>query len=59
MLRRGTRTLDKLDKIKRKDKVERKRRLREDPLPNSPYLSDSVDLSALLNLSDFDPDPSF
>ncbi len=59
MLRRGVATLDELDRVEAVEAEERERLNREVPPPFGPFISDAVDLSQVLGLDDFDPDPSF
>ncbi len=59
MLRRGVTTLDELDRVEATKAKERERLNREVSPPFSPFISDAVDLSQILGLDDFDPDPSF
>ena len=59
MLRRGVASLDELDQVEAAEAEERERLNREVPPPHGPFISDSVDLSEVLGLNEFDPDPSF
>jgi hypothetical protein len=63
MLYRGLKTLDKLDKVENKDRLEAEHKEREQVVHESdaPGLTNpnKVDLAAVLGLPDFDLDPAF
>jgi hypothetical protein len=59
MLCRGVKTLDELDELEAREREEQERRNLEAPPPIGPFLTDTVDLSEVLGLDQFDPDPSF
>jgi hypothetical protein len=63
MLCRGLKTLDKLDKVENKDRLEAERKEKEQVVHKSnaldPTNPNKVDLAAVLGLPNFNLDPAF